>query len=80
MLRYKFWTGLKDDQLKDASRHKYDTIKEFGELLKEVRKIEQELSGTEKFKKKVQVHQSSTVENSSITEKLNDILFQVCRI
>ena len=69
MLRNKFWTGLKDDQLKNASRHKYDTIKEFGELLKEVRKIEQELSGTEKLKKKVQVHQSSTVENSKFNRK-----------
>ena len=49
MLRNKFWTGLKDDQLKNSSRRKYDTIEEFGELLKEVRKIEQELSGSEKL-------------------------------
>lgn len=34
-LRNKFWTGLKDDQLKNDSSHEYDTIKDFGELLKD---------------------------------------------
>ena len=38
MLRNKFWTGLKDHQLKNASRHKYDTIKEFGEFGKRGKK------------------------------------------
>lgn len=76
MLRNKFWTGLKDDRLKNASRHKYDSIKDFGELLKEVRKIEQELSGAEKLKKNVQ-HQPVTVENNAVTDKLNEIVASI---
>ena len=72
MLRNKFWTGLIDDRLKNASRHKYDTVKNFEELLREVRKIEQEVSWSEKLKKNVQ-HHSSTVDNSSLTDKINKI-------
>lgn len=41
MLRTKFWTGL-NQKLKDASRHKYDSIKSFDKLLVEMRCIEQE--------------------------------------
>ena len=72
ILRNKFWTGLIDDRLKNASRHKYDPVKDFGELLslREVRKIEQ--SGSEKLKKNAQ-HHSSTVDNSSLTNKVNEI-------
>ena len=63
-----------DDRLKNASRHKYDPVKDFGELLslREVRKIEQEQSGSEKLKKNAQ-HHSSTVDNSSLTNKVNEI-------
>lgn len=42
MLRSKFWTGLRDIQLKHSTRHLYDSIKDFQLLLKEVRKVEQE--------------------------------------
>ena len=72
MLRNKFWTGLVDDRLKNASRHKYDTVKDFGELLREVRKIEQEVLGSEKLKKNAQ-HHSSTVENSNLASKIDEI-------
>ena len=72
MLRNKFWTGLVDDRLKNASRHKYDTVKDFGELLREVRKIEQEVSGSERLKKNAQ-HHSSTVESSNLVSKIDEI-------
>lgn len=42
MLRSKFWTGLRSQQLKHSTRHLYDSIKDFQSLLKEVRKVEQE--------------------------------------
>jgi hypothetical protein len=37
MLRAKFWSGLRDPALKNAIRYKYDIIKNFDELRKEVR-------------------------------------------
>ncbi|CAG2226925.1 unnamed protein product [Mytilus edulis] len=43
MLRTKFWSGIRDSALKNATRYKYDTIKNFDELRKEVRAVELEL-------------------------------------
>jgi hypothetical protein len=43
MLRAKFWSDLKDPELKNAARHTYDIIKNFDELRKEVRAVELEL-------------------------------------
>ena len=43
MLRSKFWTGLKSQQLKHSTRHLYDSVKDFQLLLKEIRKVEQDL-------------------------------------
>ena len=43
MLRAKFWSGLRDPALKNATRYKYDIIKNFDELRKEVRAVELEL-------------------------------------
>ena len=42
MLHSKFWMGLHDPALKNASRYKYETVDQFDELRKEVRKLEQE--------------------------------------
>ena len=33
MLRSKFWSGLKSSQLRNATRHKYESVKEFHSLL-----------------------------------------------
>ena len=44
MLRTQFWRGLTRN-LKDASRYKFDTVKEFDKLLVELRAIEQEYKG-----------------------------------
>lgn len=41
MLRSRFWGGL-HQRLKDASRHKFDIIKDFDQLRKEIRSIERE--------------------------------------
>ena len=42
MLRSKFWTGLKSQQLRNSTRYLYDTHKDFQSLLREIRKVEQE--------------------------------------
>lgn len=44
MLRSKFWTGLKSQQLRNSTRYLYDTQKDFPSLLREIRKVEQEES------------------------------------
>lgn len=41
MLRSKFWTGLKQD-LKDATRHSYETTTDFDKLRVQIRRVEQE--------------------------------------
>jgi hypothetical protein len=43
MIRAKFWSGLRDPELKNATRYNYDIIKNFDELRKEVRAVELEL-------------------------------------
>ncbi|XP_061190384.1 paraneoplastic antigen Ma2 homolog [Saccostrea echinata] len=40
MLRTKLWSGLSDNNLRNASRYKYDTINDFETLRKELRTIE----------------------------------------
>lgn len=42
MLRSKFWTGLSNRQLKNSTRHLFDSVKDFQLLLREIRKVEQE--------------------------------------
>lgn len=46
MLRSKFWTGLRSQQLKNSTRHLYDSIKDFQLLLREIRKVDQEESSS----------------------------------
>ena len=43
MLRSKLWSGLRNETLKNATRHKYDLIKNYDELVIEIRSVEQEL-------------------------------------
>jgi hypothetical protein len=47
MLRSRFWMGLQQ-QLKDSSRHKYDTIQDYDKLRVEIRQIEHEYMVREK--------------------------------
>ena len=42
ILRSKFWTGLRSQQLKNSTRHLYDASTDFQSLLKEIRKVESE--------------------------------------
>jgi hypothetical protein len=64
MLRSKLWNGLKDDRLKQATRYKFDTQKNYDELVIAIRAVEQELLPIEESKgeKKVKTHviQTST--------------------
>ena len=42
LLRSKFWTGLRSQQLRNSTRYLYDTYKDFPTLLREICKVEQE--------------------------------------
>jgi len=44
LLRQKFWKSLASDSLRAQTRHKYDSIGEYNELLREIRLVEKELS------------------------------------
>ena len=75
MLRSKFWSGLRDPLLKNSSRFKFETVKDFDQLRKEIRAIELELSNSEKSTVAVQ-HQPI----SSDSVKLDDIIKKIDRM
>ena len=51
MLRHKFWQSLSSDKLKSQTRHKYDTIPSFDQLLAELRIVEKQIEITPGEKK-----------------------------
>ena len=61
MLRTKFWSGLKNQQLKNSTRHLFDSLKDFQSLLREIRKVEQEeISSARPAPKQKVVQQQAT--------------------
>ena len=44
MLRNRLWSGLRDKELRNAARYKFETVRSFNLLRKELRQIEQELT------------------------------------
>lgn len=72
MLRSKFWSGLRDPLLKNASRYKYDTVMDFDQLRKEIRSIELDLSNYSVSQvNETKVQQQAVVSQS---EKLDELL------
>ena len=48
MLKSKFWSGLRDPLLKNSSRYKFHTIKDFNQFRKEIRAVELELANSDR--------------------------------
>jgi hypothetical protein len=73
LLRNKFWTSLYSDQLKSQTRHKYDTILEYNALLREIRKVDKELSlqSTSTSRPKVQANAISS--DQSLDDRFLDL-------
>lgn len=72
LLRYKFWTSLRSEKLKGQTRHRYDSITKYDNLLLEIRRVERELSiSTRDDEKKGVVHQHgmSTVSDLQVLEQ-----------
>ena len=81
MFKSKFWTGLKSQQLRNATRHKYDKCDDFQSLLREVRQVEQEelnvVKSTTTKPKSAQQH--STSANSDHDKFSNENIYkQLC--
>jgi hypothetical protein len=72
MLKSKFWSGLRDPLLKNSSRYKFDTTKDFDQLRKEIRAIELELANSDKG--------ITTVQHQHILKKLDEILKKIDRM
>lgn len=73
MLRSKFWTGLLSQQLKQSSRHLFDSIKNFESLLREIRKIQEEITaqrsiGSTKSSKQALLHAERADASSTTTD------------
>ena len=48
MLRTRLWSGLKSQELKNVSRFKYETVKEYVQIRIDLRQIEQDLEGSKR--------------------------------
>lgn len=71
MLRTKFWTGLRDEYLRNATRHHFDSHLCYDELLVRVRAAEIEKS---------EVHVSVVQASSSMEQKLDSLLTRMDRM
>ena len=80
MLRSKFWTGLKSKELRNSTRHLYDSVTDFQQLLKEIRKVEQEevSSSRPAAKSKVAQQQSGQASaddsNTQLLKQMNELM------
>lgn len=74
MLRTKFWSGLRDSELKNASRYKYETTKDFDSSRKEIRAIELEISNSKASSRTFVPHNPIT---SSTDTTLENILKKI---
>lgn len=71
ILRSKFWTGLRSQQLKNSTRHLYDSSIDFKSLLREIRKVESEdASSSRPVQKQKAQQQSSQAETESKEDKI----------
>lgn len=70
MLCSKFWTGLRNQTLKNSTRYLYSSINDFQTLLKEIRKVDIEICSSKTTKKQAAQQLSGQVENEDTSAKL----------
>jgi len=77
LLCHKFWTSLASDKLKGQTRHKYDSISNYDELLREIRSVEKELKVSSSTQSKKATANPVVVDSQSVDlEKKYDSKFQ----
>ena len=76
MLRTKFWSGLKNQQLKHSTRHLFDSLKDFQSLLREIRKVEQEEISSARPAAKQKVVQQQATQSLGGSDKVGSQLLK----
>lgn len=71
-LRHQLWHGLHSERLKDQTHHKFDSVRTYDQLLKEIRVVERGLTNTKSKARKVQHHAVVTADKVSELEKRMD--------
>lgn len=79
MLRSKFWTSL-NERLKTQTRHKYESIKSFDLLVREIRAIELELSNADKVKSSAKKGQHQPIQAEQTDNKLDQMVTQLAAL
>ncbi len=80
MLRSKFWSGLRDEKIRVASRYKFDSGESYEELYKYARTIQAELSSSSNTAKKDPEKKATVVYQQSTEESmLKEILAKVTK-
>lgn len=82
MLRSKVWTSLSNESLKSQTRHKYDSIKDFHLLMREIRMVDLELSAKDNKTPKAKVQNQSlqlSLPNNDKIEKLSEQMEKVLK-
>lgn len=78
LVRNKFWTGLKDERVKCATRHKYDSPISYTDLILAVRAAESEMCGYVPPQPQSTSHkQMYATNNSDLIKTINDLKKQV---
>lgn len=81
MLCSKLFTGLRNKQLQSCIRYKYEQIKDFDKLLREVRSVEKQMGNSTPVKlERATVQQQSTTTIEDIFKKMDNLSTKVERI
>ncbi|XP_062605895.1 uncharacterized protein LOC134267692 isoform X2 [Saccostrea cucullata] len=80
MLRSKFWTGLYNVQLKQSTRHLFDSVKNFEYLLREIRKVQQEELSTPVRKTQRAFQQAERAETTDLQKELQKLTSTMQRL
>lgn len=81
MLCSKLFTGLRNKQLQSCIRYKYEQIKDFDKLLREVRSVEKQMGNSTPVKpERATVQQQSTTTIEDILKTINNLSTKVERI
>ena len=73
MLRGRLWSGLRNSLLKNVSRYKYETVTDFNQLRKELRKIELDLEKSVKENVKERKKESFTPVTEGVQKKTENV-------
>lgn len=87
MLRNRLWSGLRDSELRNVSRFKFETVNNFNRLRKELRQIEQDLEVTKldttktiEVKEPQKATQFMTAVESKLLQQLEELTTQMRKL